>query len=114
MSIDTNFNFSTRNSEFPKAYSAYASQTVTVSGSATDYSLKDNTTLFDVVSMPVEVLIRNGSSNISFKYNSINNDTILLYANCDYGTQSFRVTDILVTVSGSNPASMDISTLGWK
>jgi hypothetical protein len=106
--------YSTRNSEFPRPYSAYASRVITVSGSTTDYSLKDNTTLFDTLSTPVEVIMQNGNQNISFKFNSAANNTFPLSANGEFGVQNFLVTDIFVTVSGSSTASINIFTLGWK
>jgi hypothetical protein len=106
------FKYSGKKSLGPKPYSGYASKEITVSGAAVDYSLKDNTELFSVVMSPVEFLLRNGSTNISFKFNSNENDVISLSGNTDFGVQGFIVNDIFVTTSGL--ATFEVFTLGWQ
>ena len=98
----------------PKPFSGYACKDITVSGGAVDYSLKDNSTLFNTVTGPIQTWVRNGESDISFKFNSVDNDSIPLLANSDWWVDGFVVTDILVTVSGVSDATMNVYTLGWR
>jgi hypothetical protein len=95
-----------------KPYSVYASSNVTVSGSATDYSLSSNTTLFDKITSPVELLLRNGSVAINIKFNSTSNDTVALAADSDFGVQNLIITDVYITTT--DEASFDIFMMGWK
>jgi hypothetical protein len=106
------FKYSGRNAGAAKPYAGYASLTITVSGAQTDYSLLQYTTLFDSVTSPAELLLRNGSSMINIKFNSTNNNSIPVYANTDFGVQGLSVSDVFITCSGN--ATFDIFTLGWK
>ena len=58
-------NYSTRNQTYPKPYEAYASGVFTISGSAVDHSIKDNTSFFSVLQQPYEVLLRNGAGDLT-------------------------------------------------
>lgn len=98
----------------PKPFVGYACKDITVSGGVSDYSLKTNTTLFDTVTGPVQLLIRNGSQNIAFKFNSSSNDSIPLASNSDWGVDGLAITDIFVTVSGVSSASFNVYTQGWR
>jgi len=109
-----NYDYGGRKAEGAKPFSGYACKYVTISGTSSDYSLRDNTTLFDIISNPVQVLIRNGSQNIMVKFNNLECDLVRISANADFGVDSFVINDIYVTVSGVSDASMDIFTLGWN
>jgi hypothetical protein len=94
-----------------KPFAGYASKDITVSGSVTDYSLKDNTTLFDHVSNPVIVTITNGSAAISVKFNETTNDSVNIAANAEKKFEYLTVSDIFVTATS---ASFKVFTLGWR
>ena len=106
-----NYDYSTRKAYTNKPYEAYGACTITVSG-VSDYSVKDNTSLFDVLTYPVELVVRNGSQDITVKFNSNTNDSVPVYADTDWGVSSFAVSDLFVTVSGS--CTITIFTLGWS
>jgi hypothetical protein len=105
------FNYSGRKSGDSKPYTGYAYQDITVSG-GTDYSLKTYTTLFDTVTTPVKLTITNGGTAIGIKLNSATNDLINIAANAERIVESFAVTDIYVTASGS--ATFGVFALGWR
>jgi hypothetical protein len=105
------YDYNVRKKVSDRPYGAYACNTITVSG-VSDYSLKDNTTLFDILRHPVEVVIRNGSQDIAVKFNSNTNSSVPIYADTDFGVSSLVVSDLFVTVSGS--VTVTIFTLGWS
>jgi len=92
----------------------YAATTVTISGVVNDYSLKDNSTLFSVVTTPNEFMIRNRDEDIYVKLNSVDNDSIYVGGESDFGLQSIIVTDIFVDTVASGVSVLDVVTLGWK
>lgn len=108
------FDYSIRTHKPNNPYFSYACQDVTVSGETIDYSIKENTTLFSVLTSPREVLIRNGSENIALRLNSVSHDEIPLSANAVFGPSPLILTDIYITVSGSADATLNIFTQGWK
>ena len=108
-----NWDYSGKKSDGSKPFSGYESKSITVSGGESDYSLKENTDLFNVVTSPLQFLIRNGSEDISIKLNSATNDAIPIAAATDFGLDSIIVTDIFVSVDSSD-ATFDIVTLGWQ
>jgi hypothetical protein len=109
-----NYDYSGRSSGLPKPFKAYASGEITVSGIQADYSLKDNSTLFDTVVSPVEILIRNGSSAVTVKFNDSANDSIPISGDDAFGVQNLIVTDILVTTTVSGLTSLSVYTQGWR
>jgi hypothetical protein len=92
----------------------YAAATVTISGIVNDYSLKDNSTLFSIVTTPNEFIIRNRDEDISVKLNSIDNDLIYIGVDSDFGLQNIIVSDIFVDTVASGVSIFDVVTLGWK
>jgi hypothetical protein len=105
------YDYSVRRKVTDRPYGAYACKTVTVSG-VSDYSLKTHSTLFNTLQNPAELVIRNGSQDITVKFNSSANDPIPVYADTDFGTSSLIVNDLFLTVSGSS--TITIFTLGWS
>ena len=109
-----NFSYSKFLDVSPKPYSAYTSKVITVSGSTTDHSLKDNTELFSSLASPYEIRIKDITQDISIKFNSDSNDSIPILADNEFDTEGLIVTDIFVTVSGGSDASLNIIAFGWK
>jgi hypothetical protein len=98
----------------PKPFSGYSCKDIVVSGGLTNYSLKEHTDLFDTVTGPIQILIRNGAESITVRFNSVDNDPIPLLGDVDWGVDGLIVMDIFVTVSGSSDATMNIYTQGWR
>ena len=107
-----NWDYSGRKSGEPKPYTGYAYQDLTVSGAVVDYSLKDNSNLFAILTTPVKIVFSNGSSDISIKLNSTSNDAISIVGNAEKEIADFAITDIYITTSGDS--SFGIFTLGWR
>jgi len=99
---------------FATPYPAYACKTLTVSGLSVDYSLKDNSSLFTILSAPVEFLIKDITQDISIKLNSTDHDAVPIGVGTTFGASPFVTTDIYVTVSGSSTATFTIFAMGWK
>jgi hypothetical protein len=96
-----------------KLYQAYASATLTVSGSVVDYNVKDNSSLFTRVSVPTGVKLRNGSSPLTIKFNASTNDPVRLAADEDFEFNGLVVTNMYVTNSGVSATTVDVFTTGW-
>jgi hypothetical protein len=108
-----NYDFN-KYSNYEGPYRNYASQTVTISGVVSDYSLKDNSTLFDLVTAPFEFTIRNRDDDLYVKLNDDGNDSIYVPSDTEFGLNNLVVTDIFIstTVSGANV--FDVLTLGYR
>jgi hypothetical protein len=109
-----NFDYSGKKSDGSKPFSSYACKDITVSGGESDYSLKENTDLFNAVTSPLQFLIRNGSEDISIRLNTIGSDSIPISGAAEFGLDSIIVTDMFVTVSGVSNATFNVITLGWQ
>lgn len=108
-----NYDFN-KYSNYEGPYRSYASQTVTVSGIVSDYSLKENTTLFDSVTSPFEFTIRNRDYDLYVKLNEAGNDSIYVPSDTEFGLNNLVVTDILVSTVASGVSVFDILTLGYR
>lgn len=108
-----NYDFN-KYSNYEGPYRSYASQTVTISGVVSAYSLKDNTTLFDLVTTPFEFTIRNRDDDLYVKLNDDNNDSIYIASDTEFGLNNLVVTDILVSTTASGASVFDVLTLGYR
>jgi|WetSurSiteA1Bulk_404760.scaffolds.fasta_scaffold147088_2 hypothetical protein len=96
--------------DYPKPFTTYAHRTVTFSaGADSDIS---SSGLFDKLEFAYEVLIRNGSTAISVKFNSTDNDPVPIGASDSFGVSGYLVHSIYITASGGGTAN--IYTTGWK
>jgi hypothetical protein len=103
--------YSKKNIWYPKPYTAYAHRTVTVSGSSVDYDASESG-LFDKLEFAYEALIRNGSSAISVKFNSVDSDPVPIAANDNFGVSGYLISNIYVTASGGG--DVEVYMMGWK
>jgi hypothetical protein len=106
------FNYSHRNIVSDKPYSAYASVVLTISGAASDYSVQDNSTLFSKLTVAHELLIKDGDSDFTIKFNQASNDSIPIVKAGQISIEGYSITDIFITASGN--LTVNLVTLGWK
>lgn len=99
-----------RSFAYPKPYSKYSSSDCTVSG--TDWSVRENTSAFDHMQSANDVLIRVSDAPVSLKFNSIENDPILLVDGDYFNTANLTIRDIYVTCSGT--ATVKVFLMGWR
>ena len=90
---------------------AYASTTFTVSGSVTDYDVKDNTTVFDSMSIANKFTVSASGANISLKLNSTDNDA--LPADTSFMMDSFHLDNLYITTP-AGAADVTVTIYGWK
>lgn len=99
-----------RFSWYPKPYTKYSAYECTVSG--TDWSILENTSMFDHMESANDILIRSSGDTAYIKFNDPDNDAISLTDGDFFNTSNLRVTDIFITCSGS--ANMKFFFLGWR
>lgn len=92
-------------------YQAYAAATITVSGGVTDFNVNQNSSLFSKVSVPTEILIRNGASPLIIKFNAPAHDSVALPANSVLNFSGLIISNIYVTNTEAT-TTMEVFTLG--
>lgn len=92
-------------------YNAYGSATFTVSGSITDYDVKDNTTIFDGFATAGQFTVTASGANVSLKLNSTDNDA--LPTGNSFTMDNFHVENLYVTTPGGD-ANVTVTIYGWK
>jgi len=90
---------------------AYASASFTVSGSVTDYDVKDNTTIFNSMAIANKFTVTASGANISLKLNSTSNDA--LPADTSFMMDNFHIENFYVTAPGGD-ADVTVTIYGWK
>jgi hypothetical protein len=99
-------------SDPPRPHVSYSSVSVTVSGNAVDFSIKDNTSLFDRLTYGREVVVRN-TYPVLLKLNEQSNDPIELYSYEGISTSGIPISDILITTTASG-SRIRVWILGWN
>lgn len=104
--------YNSRKRDYPKPYSAYDAFVASFTTADADTSMKDNSTLFDTISVANELRITNGGADISVKMNSTSNAFIRIPANGEFQIDNISIQDIFITASGNT--TVDFLTMGWR
>jgi hypothetical protein len=104
-------NYNTISHDFPRSSANYAAVTLHVSGDISDYSLKENSFLFNKVRWARELVIRN-SAPVTVKFNSVDNDPIDLFTNEGINMSGMPVGDIII--GAGDGAIIRIWIVGWN
>lgn len=102
--------YRTSHKEATGPFNAYSSKVVTVSGGSNQYSLKNNTTVFDTMATAGYANITvSGSNTIQF---SINDATADLIESNDATVENFVINDLYITSDVEN--ILTVMLYGWK
>ena len=104
-------NYNTTTSDYPRSHVAYDAISLTTSGTIIDYSLKENTTLFDRITVIREMTLRN-TLPVYVKLNVVTNAAIELLEGEGINSSGLPIEDIFITaVSGT---LVRIFGVGWN
>jgi hypothetical protein len=98
-------------SDYARAHVRYASVSITLAEDVIDWSLRENTTLFDRMNVGREIVLRN-TAPVFVRLNSAFNDVIELFEYEGLNIVGYPVEDIFI--SGASGAVIRVLLLGWN
>lgn len=104
--------YNTKGVSNQRQFTAYESAKFTVSGTAVNYNVKKNTSLFSELTVANEFRIYVSGNDADFKLNSETNDSIYIYSGTEKTITNFPTQNVFITASGELTA--EILILGWR
>jgi hypothetical protein len=98
-------------SDLSRAHVRYASVSITLAEDVIDWSLRENTTLFDRMNVGREIVLRN-TSPVFVRLNSTTNDVIELFEYEGLNMVGYPVEDIFI--SGATGSIIRVILIGWN